>query len=459
MTKFVKFILFFFFPLIISFFSGKTFSSQSLWEYCAFTDSCEPCCYKDSEESSSKKKNSRLPSIETTGGFIFKSKDQDYWVKLGGRLHLDTVQFIGDAKDKGFEFPNGSNIRRLHFEFSGGLGPDWDYEIHAERRDKQNFFLSEAWLRYKVSDCLRLIFGQTKPLATLEYWSSDNNYIFLEPSLKTSSFFTLMLDRALGILAEIKINDDLRTHVMIYQPRQENDNFGNLYVSDKWGESFRIFYAPFHDNCDVLHLEFFARHQALGLELFGFSPLFPNLFNTLPEAIGRDDVPVINTGHVSAKSFEHYALAFLRIEGSTTLMAEYSLVPVHRTKRFQNDFSTLIFQGGFVQAAYVITGEHRNYEIEEGKLASVTPCSCWGAWEIAFRLSNVNLTDKNVYGGREHNFTTGLNWFINKYVKIAFNHIYADIRPTRVSSPGNPPLPGYEKRKLHILATRLQIAF
>jgi len=45
----------------------------------------------------------------------------------------------------------------------------------------------------------------------------------------------------------------------------------------------------------------------------------------------------------------------------------------------------------------------------------------WGAWEIAFRLSAIDLNNQNVEGGKERDATLGVNWYLNQFLRITFN--------------------------------------
>jgi phosphate-selective porin OprO/OprP len=68
-----------------------------------------------------------------------------------------------------------------------------------------------------------------------------------------------------------------------------------------------------------------------------------------------------------------------------------------------------VFVGGYIQASWVLTGESFNYT--QGKFIRIRPQSLKGAWEVAVRYSMVDLNDRDVTGGKERNFTVGLNWY------------------------------------------------
>jgi phosphate-selective porin OprO/OprP len=98
-----------------------------------------------------------------------------------------------------------------------------------------------------------------------------------------------------------------------------------------------------------------------------------------------------------------------------------------------------VFLGGaYAQLGYFLTGEHRPYDRALGQIDRVKPftnffrvrsdhgvASGWGAWELATRLSYIDLNDKDVHGGELVDVTAGINWYWNPYTKVVFNYIHA----------------------------------
>ena len=105
--------------------------------------------------------------------------------------------------------------------------------------------------------------------------------------------------------------------------------------------------------------------------------------------------------------------------------------------------------GYYVQASYVLTGESRSYDTSIGAFKGVSPGTKFlsdgglGAWEATLRLSNLDYTDLN--GGDEvESWTLGLNWYLNKNVRVLFNYTDVDLNN---GEDGN------------VFGTRFQIAF
>jgi phosphate-selective porin OprO/OprP len=124
------------------------------------------------------------------------------------------------------------------------------------------------------------------------------------------------------------------------------------------------------------------------------------------------------------------------------------------------------FDGGYAEVAYALTGETRKYNAGSASYGGIVPLNPlsltengWGAWEIAGRVSTMNLNDQlatanGVAGGRQTIYTAGLNWYVNRNVRFMFNYLYGDvakqISPTNAGDAGS---------KFNAFAMRTQVAF
>ena len=71
------------------------------------------------------------------------------------------------------------------------------------------------------------------------------------------------------------------------------------------------------------------------------------------------------------------------------------------------------FQGGYAEAAYVLTGETRKYNPGSASYGGIVPAhpfsldgGGWGAWEIAGRVSTIDLNDQLGTRQRRRRWTT-----------------------------------------------------
>ena len=110
----------------------------------------------------------------------------------------------------------------------------------------------------------------------------------------------------------------------------------------------------------------------------------------------------------------------------------------------------LRFDGGYVQAAYMLTGEHMPWNRETGTLARLKPFENFfavrdcegsvkrglGAWQVAARYSWADLTDQDIIGGQGDSFTLGLNWYWNPYARMQLNYIFGEIDRPELTDAG-----------------------
>jgi phosphate-selective porin OprO/OprP len=107
---------------------------------------------------------------------------------------------------------------------------------------------------------------------------------------------------------------------------------------------------------------------------------------------------------------------------------------------------TLHFWGFYTQWMYFLTGESKPFIKKLGQMDRIQPLrpfirepNCeWGpgAWELAVRVSHIDLDDENVFGGRLTDFTAGVNWYLNGYTRLQFNYVRAMLNRTTAAYSG-----------------------
>ena len=128
--------------------------------------------------------------------------------------------------------------------------------------------------------------------------------------------------------------------------------------------------------------------------------------------------------------------------------------------------SSVKFDGGYAQANWVLTGETHLYNSAAAAYNGIVPQNPfsltgggWGAWEIAGRISTIDLNDQlananGVAGGRQTVYTAGLNWYVNRNVRFLFDYLHGDVaRQISTINAGN------AGSKFDAVAMRTQVAF
>jgi len=80
-----------------------------------------------------------------------------------------------------------------------------------------------------------------------------------------------------------------------------------------------------------------------------------------------------------------------------------------------------------------LTGESRRYDSKRASFGRVTPRrtftdfkDSFGAVEMAFRYSHLDLDDKAVNGGTLNDLTAAVNWYPNRNARVMANLIRAE---------------------------------
>ena len=188
-------------------------------------------------------------------------------------------------------------------------------------------------------------------------------------------------------------------------------------VDESLGASGRVTYAPIYKKCRALHLGASASYRSTG-------STDTLLFRERPES-HLTDTRLVDTGLFDADSYNRFVGEAAFISGTFHLQGEYYHTSVDR------DISTnadLDFGGFYVEGGWFLTGESMNYKPSKGICSRVTPKGIVGkggigAWQVALRYSSLDLTDEDIIGGEEDNFTVGLNWYATPNIRFAVNYV------------------------------------
>jgi len=190
---------------------------------------------------------------------------------------------------------------------------------------------------------------------------------------------------------------------------------------DAAGETFagRVVYNPVLAEGEVVHLGLSASRELRDNRT--------GRIRARPE-VNLTPVRLVDTGTLQdVNRLDRQGLEAAWIHGPLLLQGEYLAMQAIRPQA--RDFHS---HGYYVFGTWLLTGETRDYKT--GAVTSVKPSHPWGALEIALRYATLDLDDGAVMGGREHDWTLGLNWYLSDHFKLQANYIRA------FSERGNLPL-------------------
>lgn len=108
--------------------------------------------------------------------------------------------------------------------------------------------------------------------------------------------------------------------------------------------------------------------------------------------------------------------------------------------RIDADVGGLTFEGGYVEAGWFLTGEHRFYRLEDGVFGRLTPNRLFhggnpftgkgdgGAIELTGRFSTIDLDSGPVGGGRARDFGVGLNWYLTQATRFMVDYVHSSVK-------------------------------
>ncbi len=397
--------------------------------------------------------------FNSTGGLSYTNENNaDYWFKLSGLLRLDETMFMGSYRDKGINYPSGGNIRTADLYLEGGLAQDWTYNISLEFASSSRSTFGDTWISYSgLMEKNQIYFGRIAGnWFGLDNANSGTWNPFLERSLVATTFYP---GDGIGVMTDFWSHCAGITFTAMQSQQSSFNEAPNM--RDRWKGTVRATVAPVHEAGDVWHFGISGAYRELANTvpttpssvgaLFQASPVklrnssstnLTSMSNVVSTLTGNGGLPI------QANNIRMFNVEAARQIGPFMLEGEYTNVFVHRTAPQQTQGS-LQFNGWNIQTRYLLTGEHHDYDVRDGQFGSVKPCSTYGALELAARYDFVNLNNKNVRGGSQHDVTVGLNWFLNQNVRLSANYIRASIHPANDQA----------HRNLDIIGLRAQVRF
>ncbi|WP_149540846.1 OprO/OprP family phosphate-selective porin [Siccirubricoccus phaeus] len=184
-----------------------------------------------------------------------------------------------------------------------------------------------------------------------------------------------------------------------------------------------------------------------------------------------DQNRLIDTGSLPADSAYVVGGEFGARWRNFLLMGEYYQIGVQQSDAGAAPRPDLTFEGGYVEASWVITGERHGYSTSNGAFSRPNPAQPFsfagggpGAWELAARYSVIDLNDKvsrgqpqsltgGVFGGRQEVIGTSLSWYPTNYLRFVLNWDIVNV--DRLNAAGTTQI----GQRFHTLALRTQLAF
>jgi len=326
---------------------------------------------------------------------------------------LTGIKWGGDASfdaPLNNEPPDASpTLRSAMLKFYRSFGEAWFLKLTLSYNNAGKFELSDNYLGYSGWKSASATMGVYTPPFSLEFVSSFNALTFMERSLPVVA----LGERRSGGLGVLKRTPKsiLSAGLFFYQPEEEG--------RAEAGQALILNYV--HSPIDLIFGSDTHFGGSLSYRLNAEEQ--KTRFQSRPE-FGITDDYFVDTGPIAgAENVFRLGLQASKVSGTFSWQAELLSARVERTGH-----ENVWFEGGYIMASWFLTGESRNYQAGAGNFQPVAPNrplgrDGYGAFEIALRVSTVDLNDRDIIGGKETNVSLGLNWYLRPQLRLMANLI------------------------------------
>ena len=343
------------------------------------------------------------------------SPDGSWRLRFGGRLQADwTFALSADDELEAAvgELEDGNEFRRARLYFDGKVYDRIEFKVQYDFAGGDADF-KDAYIGFLGSSVGDIRLGHFKEPFSLEELTSSNNMAFLERGLPN----VFAPSRNTGIMLHDKQGDLLNWGVGVFR---ESDGFGDA-TGDDINLTGRITYRPIYEDGgrQMLHVGISASAKDTEERGSGFR------LRQRPEV--HQAPRFIDTQGFFADGMDLIGLEIAGVHGPFWYSGEYIDADVDRP-----GLGTAAFDGFYVDAGYYLTGEHRRFRTSSGVFDRQKPKSNWGkdggsgAWEVAIRFSQLDLSDVARLGGELDTVTLALNWYPNPVTRMMLNWVSAD---------------------------------
>ena len=335
-------------------------------------------------------------------------------INIGGRFMEDFSFFSGGEATEtalGTMFDDGVETRRARIRVFGNLAENVAYKMEYDWAGG-TASLKDAYLKFKTESVGNVLVGHQYEMMGLEQQTSSRFITFIERSSLTDAF---MPERNAGI-SLWNSNDSFTGSVGWFRDTNSQGKSGDESTSF----TGRIVYRPWiEDNGQrLLHLGLSAsqRNTEGGVD-----------FDSRPD--NHLIAKFVDTGAIAADDATLIAFEAAIQEGPFHGMLEYAQANTSTPSGSDPSFS-----GWSVQAGWFLTGESRGYKTGNAVFDRVKPKQNaldkdggMGAWEIAARISNLDLTEAAAVTDELDTMTFGVNWYVNPNTRFLLDFTKADL--------------------------------
>lgn len=382
--------------------------------------------------------NIKMPTLQKVvsyrpllGGF----DDPVTGTHINGDLMIDGVTYINDSSG---QFDNSIDVRRARLSFRNGFARDWTFKASAEiSTNPFSVEVKDLYLLYTGFSLGAVIAGNRKEPFSLEELVSARYTTMMEKALPVQA---MAPGRNVGITISALWNKRTALTIGVFGQGFEEEGLRASGTALTGRATHMFIDEPQHQ----FHLGLSGSYRHVG-------STDSIRFRSRPE-VGITENYMVDTGDLGAVDVPRVGIEAGYINGPLSLQSEFIASWVSR----ESGRDTLYFHGWYAQAAWFLTGESRPFDRGSARFGRIEPLLTVdkggkGAWEVALRMSRVDLSDSDVIGGQETNLTTGLTWYLSSTMRLMANYVNV----LEMDRPGSV----FDGNTMSLFEARFQIEF
>ncbi|MBI3860554.1 MAG: hypothetical protein HY290_01515 [Planctomycetia bacterium] len=401
-------------------------------------------------------------------GLEIETKNKDFRIKVRGRTQLDFASFsVPDNvnADPSLVVPirSGVDFRRARIGVEGVMFEQIDYIYEYDFVNSVLAMPSAAgpanvvgvpaptdlyWTFMKLPVVGNFRVGNQKEPIGMEHLTSSRYLPFMERSFNQDAFYGGFNNGFTpGLMFFNSVVDDRMTWALgVFKPTT------NVFAFDQsdgdYAVTGRVTALPWYvdDGNGLWHVGASARQAGMDNGVWRFRTRGPER-----SGLSQNWSLYADSGKIVGVNQQWYNFETALQLGPFMASAEYLFAFVHDAARGNAaTVGTTMYQGGYVEALYFLTGESRGYTRKNGWYERVVPYENSflvsdetgktifgrGAWQVGARFNYLDLNDKGINGGRLKDVTFGLNWFLNPNMKVQWNYSITDRQSINVANTG-----------------------
>ncbi len=363
--------------------------------------------------------DSKDPIITWTAnnGLKFKSGDGNFEGAIGGRIYF-IYRNVFERVDAGGSLPNTFSVDTARIQLDGTFYKDYFYRIEFEHSKTGSVALKDGYIGWKGLEEATFQFGQMKEPFSQEETCSSRFIDFAERSILNR----IVPAHDIGFMAKGTLAEKIfEWELGIFNGGSRNAAGRNANdVNDEKDIALRVRATPFKtsDNDWIKNLRIGLAYGIGDVDTTAIADVTTGDLSglTVLDFNGTEDGLRTRMG---------VELSWLM--GPASVRAEYMTVNQEIiTATGTGDFD---ITGYYFQVTYLLTGETKPLEnrVKPNKPFSIKDGGM-GAWELAFRIANLDASDGDVdaiptaNNQKVDEITVGVNWWLTQNFRVMLNY-------------------------------------